>query len=820
MFTEFYKAFFAWQKRQYWKIFSARRKTLLLSMILGCICYPFAAMLYGHLNSSIEELLPKSAPSIKALEVLRSRLGENLQLTLLVSGKNTEELRQFADEMNRRAQNLGPNTPRYIDYRSTGVQDFFKDRKLLFVELSDLLQIEKSIKAKINKPIFSIGLDDEEADDTTDVESITQKYKKQVDQIPMSPSGYYESEEGHSLVMIFYPAYGVTGFGPGLKFRDTIGNLGDQVKHDLGIADLKIEFTGDVEALIQEQRSLESDLIFSSVVVIVAEILLILAFFYWWPSAIALGYPLSIGVLLTFGISWFVVGGLNSSTAFLGSIIVGNGVNASIILLARFIEEIRKGLSHVDAMMKAVRSTYRATFAASLAAALAYSSLMITSFRGYSQFGFIGGIGMLLCWFSTYLLVPPTAVALANRFPVPVKDKGTGQWDLLFGWFGFLSVNKWKYIASASIFISLIAGFAVKNYLKDPFEYDTTKLRSNNATEVGGYLEIDQRAEAIMKRNILPMVVMTKNYAEAIEVSEQYKKLITEKNPNSILGDVFTMDSFVPADQANKLEVMKRIYDEVPEKKRKHLKGETKDYFNHIGEVIKTTPFTREDLPISLTRQFRELDGTLGNLVLLFPKFGTDTKDGRVVLRFANEVRSVPLPQDCVLAGSNLTFADMMAAITKDGPIATLISFICVCLLSLWLARGVYGSVAVTFSLVIGVLWTIAAASLIHMKINFLNFIALPITFGVGLDYAINVFGRFIQNKDQKDAIVDAVKHSGSAVAVCSATTIIGYGSLLFSHNGALLSFGWLAIIGEFACLCAGLIILPALLAWRNSSGP
>jgi predicted RND superfamily exporter protein len=54
---------------------------------------------------------------------------------------------------------------------------------------------------------------------------------------------------------------------------------------------------------------------------------------------------------------------------------------------------------------------------------------------------------------------------------------------------------------------------------------------------------------------------------------------------------------------------------------------------------------------------------------------------------------------------------------------------------------------------------------------------------------------------------------SGSAVALCSLTTIIGYSSLLMSHNRALRSFGMLADLGELTCLIAALVALPAIVA-------
>jgi len=57
-----------------------------------------------------------------------------------------------------------------------------------------------------------------------------------------------------------------------------------------------------------------------------------------------------------------------------------------------------------------------------------------------------------------------------------------------------------------------------------------------------------------------------------------------------------------------------------------------------------------------------------------------------------------------------------------------------------------------------------------------------------------------------------AVRRSGGAVALCSFTTTIGYGSLLFADNQALQSFGHLAMSGEILALLAAMLVLPAIL--------
>jgi predicted RND superfamily exporter protein len=58
--------------------------------------------------------------------------------------------------------------------------------------------------------------------------------------------------------------------------------------------------------------------------------------------------------------------------------------------------------------------------------------------------------------------------------------------------------------------------------------------------------------------------------------------------------------------------------------------------------------------------------------------------------------------------------------------------------------------------------------------------------------------------------------NTAGAVGLCSATTIIGFGSLLAAQNQALYSFGVFAAVGEVATLAAATLALPAWLAIRE----
>ena len=110
------------------------------------------------------------------------------------------------------------------------------------------------------------------------------------------------------------------------------------------------------------------------------------------------------------------IGHLNSVTAFLSSIVVGNGINFGILVLARYLEARRARRGRRRARWRRrCGGSFTGTLTAALAAGSAYASLIVTDFRGFRDFGVIGGVGMLLCWASAYTVLPALLAVLERR---------------------------------------------------------------------------------------------------------------------------------------------------------------------------------------------------------------------------------------------------------------------------------------------------------------------------------------------------------------------------------------------------------------------
>ena len=199
--------------------------------------------------------------------------------------------------------------------------------------------------------------------------------------------------------------------------------------------------------------------------------------------------------------------------------------------------------------------------------------------------------------------------------------------------------------------------------------------------------------------------------------------------------------------------------------------------------------------------------------MLVYPvETGLSVWNGKDLLRIAAVLQYLHLPDGTVLetSGSAVVFGAMIRSVLHDGPIATAASLIAVFLIIALTMRPMRIAALALMTLGVGVLWMVGSAGWASVRVTFLNFIALPITFGIGAEYALNVVSRYREKRNIGHAVVS----TGAAVALCSWTTIVGYGSLLAARNRALNGFGAMAILGEIACLMAAIVALPAALFW------
>jgi hypothetical protein len=803
-----------------------RRALLALCAVAGIAGAFGTVRLYSDLRTDIGELLPERARSARDLEAVTARVGGFAGLTVVLHGADPVTLQVFADDL---ADVLGEDRSglvRWVEYRVDDAVDFFLPRLLLFPEKAQLERLRDTLAARVEwERARSAGRAGGEPPDPAVLLSEIAGERKGL--LGRFPSGYTlgevpgkrPGEKLTMLAMIVRMSGTPDDYGRVVRFdrlvRDAVARL-----EPAGYAPgLQVSYAGAVTSSILEHDALAEDLVWATALVVLAVMLAVALYNRTWKAIFAVGLPLLVGTFVTFGVAEAVVGNLNSNTAFLGSIVVGNGINVGLILFARYLEERRRGHEPLPAMEIAVRETWLATLTAALAAGAAYASLLATDFRGFNQFGLIGGLGMTFAWIFSYLMTPPLVLAWERRSPIPTPGQKAAR--PLFTLAVSRVVEGWPRVTVAvAAAITLLSLFFVGRFAQEPFEYDFRKLRNQAALAEGGVAWWDSRVDALFGDHVSPTVVLAEDEAQAREIARRIEAH-RSAHPEGTLGAVLSVATFVPEGQAEKLPVVDEIRALATPENLAFLPPDKRMAVQKVLPPADLRPFGAADLPETVRRRLTDLEGRIGTAVLVHQAGRVDVWDGREVLRFAQEMRSIELPGGPPVASMLLLLADVLDSIARDGPRATYLSLVGVLVLvvvAFGLGKRSVRSFAdaawVLASLGVGVLWFGGLAGALDLKLNMLNFIALPITFGIGVDYATNIFQR--RRLDHARSIASVVRTTGGAVVLCSLTTIIGYSSLLVARNQALISFGVLADLGELACLAAALFALPAVLRLRE----
>ena len=797
-------------------------KVAIAGLILSVFGAWFSALLYQNLRTDIEELLPQTARSGKDLNLLTTRMESIDSLALVIFTKDSASGEKVVDALAARLKQIPKNIAALIEYKVADEMAFFKKRAGLFLSVEDLTKVKTYIsdRIKFEKEMYSpfniFPVQDKFKKPELDFQTIKAKYKRN-GAYDSFPNGYYANPEGTERIILVYMAGKHSDIHQSHLLKAEVDKAILEVNPKTISPDVEIHFTGGVQNFMEEQTALISDLELSTLLVILLVTLVLYLFYRDGVVTFAILASLFAGTLWSFGVSYFAVGYLNANSAFLGSIVIGNGINFGIIFLARYIEERRRGRSKYRAVDIAMRNTSKATITAALAAGLSYGSLVLTHFRGFQQFGIIGLIGMLLCWLSAYTLLPALLIILDRR-----GVGGPKSYKPAFS-FGANQIadfvaRKPKAIFLSSIFMTLAALATLPMYSRDVIETDLSKLRSKESMEKGaGYY--DKYLIEIFQHYLTPIVILTEARTDANKIAALLRQKKEQQGVQSPIASIQTFDDFLPTDQKAKIEVLKDIKKILTPKVLANLEKEDQELAKDFLHEESFTPFVESQIPDLIFTKFSEKDGSLGKMVYVEPPLkGTSAVawDGLALIEFIRDLRNISdsVAPGTPVAGQLPVSADLVESISHDGPRATLFAFCAVIILVTVLFRHFKTVALILFSLLIGVTWLAGLILGFKLKINFLNFIALPITFGIGVDYGVNVFQRYRQ--DGASNILQVIKETGGAVILASLTTIIGYSSLIIASNQAFVSFGNLAVFGEITCLIAAVISLPAYLVFRG----
>jgi hypothetical protein len=348
-----------------------------------------------------------------------------------------------------------------------------------------------------------------------------------------------------------------------------------------------------------------------------------------------------------------------------------------------------------------------------------------------------------------------------------------------------------------ALVLAAAAASRVPGWLADPWQYDFGKLGSRSS-DVSGAGEWSDKANVVFggKANIAGALMIADRPEQVPLVGAAILANDARDRKGRMIDEITTIDDALPGPRAlqeRKLAVLDRIRARLtprvlseltPRERATALRARPPDALRVLGPG---------DLPALLRRRFTERDGTVGTVFYVKPRGDIVFADGHNHLRLSATTDDVRLPDGTVVmtASRSTIFAEMLRSLRRDGPLVSAVSLGGVVLVVIALARDRRVALGVLSALLLGVVALLGWAAWTGARLDYVNFIALPITFGIGCEYPFNIADRTrLLGGDVRQAVL----RSSGAVMLCSFTTIVGYGSLLLSDFQALASFGELAV--------------------------
>lgn len=805
----------------------------LLALVLSAAGFWFARQL--RIDTDFSNLVPHEYPSVQALEALRETVGSEATVDVAIVSPSFEVNKAFAEALIPRALLLAP-TPEAEPYlnRVDFEKDtaFLEENALYFATWTELDSLESYLRdqireAKLEANPFFFDLDDEEDASDDDAYDPARDLEEVYDHIV--GKRFPVNEDSTIMALRFYPSGSQTDIG----FIEALYGDLDALVAELDPAawhpEMQVVPAGRLLRQLVEVRAISDDVLGSFAAGVAAVLLLVVGYFFYKgytaraghrfsrrvliaqlvriPAlACLIGAPLLMSLSWTLGVAWFAFGMLNLMTSTLGLVLFGLGIDYGIHFYARYTEERSLGHAPAEAAEITFLSTGKAIALGACTTAAALYVLSAADFRGFSEFGFIAGTGILFAM-GAMTVVMPALLALCERYRLldfagieaEAGDRAPRREQ------GRIPGAKGLALGSAALVVVALAllprvGFQYDFGALEP-AYETYDAKRNLIREV------------YPSRGRNPAYVLVDDPAEAPAVQEAVERHARADTLSPTIDRVETLQERFPMAAAEQQRKLYRIAE---------IRALFADPFLQTDEDAglaraeraagAVQPLAIEQLPESIRNRFLSKTGELGGFVVIYPAVGL--ADGRASMAFADDVGKIVTEDGSTYyAGSpSIVAADMLRLMRRDAPWMMAGALLMVILL-MWINfRSVRWVALATAPLAVGVLWMLLVMEVTGLQLNFYNMIVLPAILGIGNDAGVHLVHRY--REEGPGSLRHVLRYTGEHIAMGSFTTMIGFAGLLLSFHPGLHSIGQLAVVGIGATLLAALFFLPAALQW------
>jgi len=801
----------------------------------------FSAVVLGDfalnlkVDTDLANLLPKKNPHVQALEKLQNTVGGETTMDVAIKSPSFKDNKRFAEDLIRKSLKLYDHKrENYFFERAEFRKEtkFLRNNALYFATSNELGDIKGYLKNEIKKakekanPFFvDFGEDDEQSDPHKDnIKRFEESYDALI------PTEYPVSKDSTVMVVKFYPTGSKSNLSYLRRMFTSYDSLLTAMNPQSYNSQMEVRYGGRLRRHLAELDSIMNDVFNSFASGITSVLILVMLYFFFkkyihyrkgntiadehsfWEHLmrmpipiLIIGIPLVISLAWTFGITYFVLGTLNTMTSVLFVILFGMGIDYGIHFYARYIEFRAQGEPIEEALFETYDNTGSAIVVSALTTAFSLFVLMLAKFRGFSEFGFIAGLGIILALLCMLFVLPSLLVIFEKKQWILINERVEDQEEepqTVFHRFPFS-----RSIVIVGLLVSVVVAM---NYNMLDFQYDFGQLEPD-FPQYQKYNKLAAQVFKSSKRN--PAYIIADNQKQVLEIQQKLRqKMKTDTTSPTILDVEALPERFPPSDTAaqNKLKKIAEIRELLNDP---FIKDQDDLQLDKLRRAAQTkSKLNIGQIPDYFKTQFLNKNGEIGNFVIVYPSVGL--ADGRNSIAFKNDVGEVTLDngKKFYAASTSIIAAEMLELMRSESPWMVGATLVMVFLLMLISFRSLRWSIIAMLPLIVGLLWLFGIMMLTGMMFNFYNLVVLPAILGIGEDNGVHLAHRY--REEGRNSMWDVLSSTGQHITIGSVTTMLGFSGLIFTNHPGLQSLGEMAFIGIGLTLIAALTFLPALIQW------
>ena len=624
-----------------------------------------------------------------------------------------------------------------------------------------------------------------------------------------------------------------------------------QAAADLNLAEgyrATVRLTGAVPMSDAEFAVIREGAFLNTLITIVAVLVILWLALRSLRIILAVFFALMAGLAITAGTGLLLVGALNLVSVAFAVLFVGLGVDFGIQFSVRYRAERHDYPDLREALGSAARKSGGPLALAAAATAVGFFSFLPSHYRGLSELGEIGGLGMLIAFVCSITLVP-AALAIVNP---PGEPQPMG-----FAWLAPLDHFFERRRIPVLVGTLALVLIGTPLLLHVPFDFNPNDLQNPNEPAVATYRELKKdpqvganaidilapsldAADAMARRvAALPTVGRTLTLSNFVPIDQEQKRaaiagaaaaLDPALNPPQVApppSDAETVAALrataaalLQAAQeergpgANDARRVAGLLDRLAsadtatrERAEAAVVTPLRVALDDLRLSLHPEPVSLQTLPAALKRDWFAPDGRARVQVL--PK--GDADDHAVLVDFATSVLAVAP----TAIGQGIIYYEAGRLVLNAFVEAGVLAFLAIAAL-LWLALRRLSDVLLTLvPLLVAGAVTLEICALTGLALNFANIIALPLLLGVGVAFKIYYVMAWRAGKTQllQSTLTRAVIFSAM-------TTATAFGSLWSSQSPGMSSMGKLMALALVCTMAAAVLFQPVLMGPPRNAAP